>query len=459
LKKTITIKRRGSTVRPPRRDAEVAKLRARLAEAEETLAAIRGGQVDALVVSAPQGTQVYSLTGAEKPYRLLIEAINEGALTLLQDGTILYCNSRFAQMTGRSLRTIIGSSFFEFLPPDQTDQLRRLLAGLTQKGAKAEFRLRRSAPQPYEMPIQLSVAPLAIDNVKAIGVIATDLTESKRQEQILHHLNEALEQRVLERTAEVTRANQALTQAQAELRQYSEGLEKLVAERTAELQQSVKSLEDFCYSMAHDLRAPLRTMSGFATTLMEDFERVLPPAARDLTRRINSAAERMDELIRDLLAYGRINSTELPLQPVDPLPLLTELVHSPKDKEASIRLEPQFPKVMANRLALEQALGHLLTNAVKFVPPGVRPEIRVFAQEPQAGCVRICVEDNGIGIDPKYHDRIFRVFERVATSQYPGTGIGLAIVQKAVERMGGRVGLDSAEGKGSRFWLELPKAE
>jgi PAS domain S-box-containing protein len=438
-------------------NSEVERLRLRLAELEETVQAIRKGHIDALVVSSPAGDQVFTLQGAEKPYRLLIEAINEGALTILHDGTVLYCNNRFAAMVQHPIEKIIGSSFYSFLPPDQKDRLRRILASIRRNGAKHEFALRSPSREAHALPIQLSLAPLEIDGTKAIGIIATDLSERKLQEQILRNLNEALEQRVLERTAEVTSANQALEEAQGRLRCYTQDLENKVAERTAALEQSVKSLELFCYTIAHDLRAPLRAMSGFTTTLLDDFGKLLPQEGHDYARRIANAAERMDHLIRDLLAYGKINSVNLPLTDTPPAPIIEEFASSSEGKHATIRIDSPLPPVVANPTALDQVLKNLLSNAVKFVAPGKRPEIRVFAHEPKPGWTRICVQDNGIGIEPHYHDRIFRVFERLSASSYPGTGIGLAIVQKAMERMGGQVGIESSPGKGSCFWIELPK--
>jgi signal transduction histidine kinase len=201
-------------------------------------------------------------------------------------------------------------------------------------------------------------------------------------------------------------------------------------------------------------------MSGFTTALLEDFGPLLPPEGHDFTRRIAAGAGRMDQLIHDLLAYGRLNSAELPLGETDPVLFIREFMNSPENKEALIKIDEPLPKVLANSVALDQVFKNLLRNAVKFVAPGVRPEVRVFAEE-RADLVRICIQDNGIGIDPKFHERIFRVFERLsaATPAYPGTGIGLAIVQKGVERMGGKLGVESALGKGSCFWIELKKAQ
>ncbi len=270
--------------------------------------------------------------------------------------------------------------------------------------------------------------------------------------------NEELEQRVANRTSELTQVNAELQAVQQELEAHARELEQKVNRRTAELQATISSLEQFCYTIAHDLRAPLRTMHGFSSALLDDFAPALNDVARGYARRITDAATRMDEQIRALLAYGRLNSSEMPLVSTDPGALLEQLVKSEEFKNARINVRTPLPRVIANPIALRQVIENLLANAVKFVAKGIVSQVCVSAKA-QGDTVRLLIEDNGIGIDPKYHERIFHVFERVAGSAYPGTGIGLAIVQKGIERMGGRVGLESESGQGSRFWIELRKAE
>jgi signal transduction histidine kinase len=162
----------------------------------------------------------------------------------------------------------------------------------------------------------------------------------------------------------------------------------------------------------------------------------------------------MDDQIRALLTYGRLNSAEMPLTTTDLGTMLEQLRQTEEFKTAQILIAPPFPFVSANPTALRQILDNLIANGIKFVAPGVMPRIEISAQQ-TGGWVRISIQDNVIGIEPRYHQRIFRVFERVSTSHYPGTGIGLAIVQKGVDRMGGRVGVESTPGKGSRFWVDL----
>jgi PAS domain S-box-containing protein len=408
-------------------------------------------QFDAQV--GPDGDQVYTLKGAERPYRLLIEAMNEGAATVLPDGTILYCNKRFADMAGRPLDKIISSSLLDWVAADQRQSLHTLLKNVPARGCIAEFDLGCGNPE-ESMPVQFSLSLLDVDTVPAIAVVATDLTERKRHEQLLLHENEELERRVDERTQELKAANHKLRVAEAKIRRKAADLETEVSLRTKELRSTVASLEQFCYTIAHDLRAPLRSMHGFSNALLNDCR--VDETAHGYAKRIAAAAARMDLLIRDLLTYGHLNSADLETTSVNTGALLEEVAHSWEQQNARIEIQQPMPRVQANSIGLKQVFENLIGNATKFVAPGVVPKVRIYAEERDSR-VRINIKDNGIGIEEKYHQRIFRVFERLLPIQYPGTGIGLAIVQKGMDRMGGRVGVESEPGQGSCFWIELPK--
>jgi PAS domain S-box-containing protein len=248
-----------------------------------------------------------------------------------------------------------------------------------------------------------------------------------------------------------------------QVQRYAAELEQRVAERTAELQKSNFELEAFSYSVSHDLRAPLRAMQGFALALLEDYAERLDHIGRNYAQRIVAAAQRMDALIHDLLDYSRLSRSEMQLQPVNLEWIIDEVLKQLeleiRGKDAEITVRKPMPQVTGHHATLVQVVGNLLSNAVKFVASGVQPQVRVWAEE-HSRWVRLWVKDNGIGIAPEHHERIFRVFERLhGVETYPGTGIGLAIVRKGIERMGGRVGVESTPGQGSRFWVELPKAK
>jgi len=274
----------------------------------------------------------------------------------------------------------------------------------------------------------------------------------------------------IEDITERKQAEEALRQAKEELAQYA------------------AQLEQFSHALAHDLRAPLRAMQSYASLLDEQIAASQDAQSADWSRRIKVAAARLDELVRDSLDYSQILRQELPLQAVDVAGLLRGILDTYPNLQGpavEIKLELERLLVLGNQAALTQVFSNLLGNAVKFVKPGVSPRVRVWAESvpspgPAAGertlpgiqdeaalgasrsepsRVRICVEDNGIGIPAAAHQRIFEMFYRLhRESEYPGTGVGLAIVSQAVKRMGGRVGLQSEPGQGSRFWIELPEA-
>ncbi len=234
-------------------------------------------------------------------------------------------------------------------------------------------------------------------------------------------------------------------------------LESRVAERTADLQRMVEEMEAFSYSVSHDLRSPLRSLDGYSRALLEDYGDDLPEGAKVYLDKIARAARRMDSLTQDVLAYTRAARCEMEITAVDLDALFAEVIEQYPALVASVdRISIQKPLgwVMGHSPSLIQCFSNLLGNAVKFVPETRIPEIEVFS-EASGRFLRVNVKDNGDGIDPKHHARIFGMFERAAKKQFAGTGIGLAIVKKAAERMGGAVGVISTPGLGSQFWIDL----
>ncbi|MCI0497972.1 MAG: ATP-binding protein, partial [Thermoplasmata archaeon] len=248
-----------------------------------------------------------------------------------------------------------------------------------------------------------------------------------------------------------------------ELDVYRRHLEDLVQERTSELEESNAELEAFAYTVSHDLRAPLRAMYGFSQALLEDYADRLDADGSDYARRIVSASERMDALIQDLLVYSRLSLTEITPEPVSVKAVLNDIVVQLepiiRERAATVSAADDLPIVLGNRPTLAQVLTNLITNSIKFTERGKPPVVRIWSED-HGPTARIWVEDNGIGIPEEYHEQIFRVFERLhGSDEYPGTGIGLAIVRKGVTRMNGRVGVESTPGEGSRFWIELQREE
>jgi signal transduction histidine kinase len=227
-----------------------------------------------------------------------------------------------------------------------------------------------------------------------------------------------------------------------------------------DLQRANQELEAFGYTVSHDLRAPLRTMQGFAHTLLQKFEPVLPPDAVDYTRRILASGEQAEKLIRDLLAYSKLTLKEIQRVPVELSVVVStassQLTNDIEEARARVDVAGELPVVLGDHTTLVQVVSNLVSNAVKFAREGVTPRVRIRA-EPRGDEVRLWIEDNGVGIPADQVEKIFRTFERLTQTQArPGTGIGLAIVRRGMERIGGTSGVEAKPGEGSRFWIQLP---
>jgi len=252
----------------------------------------------------------------------------------------------------------------------------------------------------------------------------------------------------------------ALAQAKSQLEEHTRNLERAVAERTGKLRESIEELEAFSYSLSHDMRAPLRAITSFSEILELRFGERLGTEGKDLLDRVISSAGRLDRLIRDVLAYSRITLAPIERTPLETEKLIRQIIEEhPTFQEPNAQIEIRTPLLtfIGHEASLTQCIYNLLSNAIKFVPKGSKPRIQIWT-EPFEYYVRLWVEDNGIGIPAEAKDRMFLMFQRFHRStEYEGTGIGLAIVRKAVERMGGKAGVESEPGRGSRFWLLLPR--
>jgi signal transduction histidine kinase len=270
-----------------------------------------------------------------------------------------------------------------------------------------------------------------------------------------------------ELTDQLMNANQQLQDANIELRhseqRYRElttALEQRVGERTTELKRAYDELEGFSYAVAHDLKAPLRAINGFAHLFEQELQGQLTDRAREHLSRIRNGSLKMATLIDDLLSYSHIDRRGMQASVVS-LPSLVDQVLNPYQDEIQRRgiamtvvVEPMTVRVDASGLAL--ALRNLVENALKYTRDTTSPRIAVVCRRKDGG-VLLAVTDNGIGFDMQYHDHIFKLFQRLhRDDQYPGTGIGLALVRKAIERLGGKVWAQSKPGEGSTFTIELP---
>jgi signal transduction histidine kinase len=285
-------------------------------------------------------------------------------------------------------------------------------------------------------------------------------------------------------------ARHLLQKAKEQLSEHAQLLEEKVQERTSRLQETISELETFSYTLAHDLKAPVRGMTGFCDVLLEDYRDQLSPGAANVVTKLARASRRMETLTRDLLEFSKISRQEINLERVEIEPLLDDLIglRLPEVRKA-ITIESPLHPVLAQKALLQQVLSNLVDNAIKFVPANSDPKVRICTEivaqsSPNTRLgpllfssvgkksgrsvseegkpnnrVRVWIKDEGIGIHHEAHQKIFGIFERgVSSPAYEGTGIGLAIVARAMQRMGGTCGVESEPGKGSQFWIELPAA-
>jgi PAS domain S-box-containing protein len=258
------------------------------------------------------------------------------------------------------------------------------------------------------------------------------------------------------------KAELELADAKSALETLNRDLEQKVQDRTAKLRETIAQLESFSYTVAHDLRAPIRAMEAYSKILLEDLGDHLQEEPKRLLANIGRAARHLDALTKDVLSYTKISTQEIELRPLnveDVIHDVTAMNPALQPPHSTIAIVRPLHGVLAHSTLLAQCFSNLLDNAVKFVPPDATPRVAIRSEK-RAGNVRVWIQDNGIGMDQETQAKIFGIFERARTaSEYPGTGIGLAIVAKAVERMAGKYGVESEPGKGSSFWIELSAAD
>ncbi len=364
----------------------------------------------------------------------IVESSDDAIVSKTLDGVIRTWNRSAERIFGYTADEVIGKSITIVIPPDRLEEEPQILARL-RKGERVDhFETIRRRKDGTLINISLTISPIRDVEGQIIGAskIARDITEKKRTEA-------------------------ALAEAREQLTRTNEELEVRVAERTASLRDAVAQMEEFSYTVSHDLRAPLRGMQVYSQALLEDFGPTLDPEARHCLTRINENANRLDKMVTDVLTFSRISRTEIVLTRVALDKLVRDIIqHYPamQPPRAIMQIE-RLHDILGHEPSLTQIVSNLLSNAVKFVPSGVIPSVHVWTESVGNG-IRLFVKDNGIGINPALQSRLFRMFERVHPElPYEGTGVGLAIVRKASQRMGAEAGAQSDGKNGTTFWVQF----
>jgi two-component system CheB/CheR fusion protein len=353
----------------------------------------------------------------------------EGALTVDKDNIILYSNSRFASMVNTPLSQVIGLPLKNFISKECYGTFEALCTRGFNEDCKEEITL---SGKDKSTPCQLSLTQLELDEGICLSIIVTDLTPQKEAQRQLKLKNELLEQ-----------TNRALELSNVDLQQ-------------------------FAYVASHDLQEPLRKIQMFSAILNEKHTESISVAVRGYLEKIFVASRRMKSLIEDILNYSRISASTQTFTVTNINKIINDLIEDfefqIKEKEATITVE-DFPEMEVIPGQIRQVFQNIISNSLKFSKPTEKPVISIAVKvKPSSNvtdggdlCCHISIKDNGIGFENKYSTQVFTLFQRLHTKdKYEGTGIGLAISKKIIEKHNGSITVNSKEGDGTEFKIVLP---
>ncbi len=370
-----------------------------------------------------------TLRESEEKYRLIVETANEGIRVMDDRLIVTYINQKIADMLGYAREEMIGRNWTDFLFQEDIPDFNKKLA-IRRQGISGQYERRLRRKDGSTVWTLVSATPIMNKEGQLTATFAmhTDITERKRAEEEIRKLNEELEQRVIERTAQLEAAN--------------------------------KELEAFSYSVSHDLRAPLRAIDGFTEILLREYGTKLNEEAKKICSIITYNAKKMGQLIDELLKLSRFGRAEMHIFPID-MKFLINLVYleltAPEIRQQiDFHLGDVF-NASGDSILIRQVWMNLISNAIKFSSHRERSVISITSREEDDRVV-FCVKDNGAGFNMKYADNLFKVFQRLhSEKEFEGTGVGLAIVQRIVQRHGGEVWAVGEVDKGATFCFSLPK--
>jgi PAS domain S-box-containing protein len=358
----------------------------------------------------------------------IVESSDDAIIGKTLDGIITSWNSGAEKIFGYTSAECIGKSMLMLFPPERVGEEPALLARIKRGERVEHFETVRTTKSGKLIDVSVTLSPIRNNRDEIIGAskIARDITERKVAQEKIHQLNAELEQRVIQRTAELEAAN--------------------------------KELEAFSYSVSHDLRAPLRAVNGFAGIVLEDFSSQLPEEGKRYLERIRNGGQRMGELIDDLLAFSRLSRQSMNRQAVNSVKIVRDVLDELKPQQNGRQIEVkvgELPACHGDPGLLKQVWVNLISNAVKYSRVREPAIIEIgFARDNDENVY--FVRDNGAGFDMQYANKLFGVFQRLhRADEFEGTGVGLAIVQRIVHRHGGRVWAKAEVNRGATFYFTL----
>jgi signal transduction histidine kinase len=425
---------------------EVEELKSQLSEANEIINAIRRGEVDAFIIKNEDENEIYTLKSADKTFRIFIEKMSEGAITINKDGIILYCNSSFADLINSPLSKVIGCELERFIPVVYKNLVAKLLEKAWDKEeCKAEIVLQ--GENNISIPVLLSISTLEIDEGLVLSILITDLSFQKESEE------------------QLLRKNKELEDAQIITKSLNDGLERTIKERTEELikeqKRAMEKKDEFITIASHELKTPVTSIKGYIQVLRFNFEKEGNAAAAQLLGKVDIQINKLTTLISDLLDVKKIETGKLHYREelFDYNELVKEIIEETGRVLTKHTVKYQLDEtalVYGDRNKIGQVITNFIDNAGKYSPSNTDIIIETFKEGSK---VKLAVSDSGIGIPKSQQPMIFDRFYRVSGTKentYSGLGLGLYISFEIIKRHQGNIGVESEEGKGSTFYFELP---